>query len=165
MDQSFDPTIPGYLEGDVSSLAVSQSATFPPPALRRLVVNPDEEFDITVEWEIHGDLVPLWLAPAELGPNWDVVVFAESIGPGPEVELGRATVDKNTFTADASQPFGRKYSATVQVKAGTITEDINGDSGTYKLVATVFLNSSLGTPGFDLTGFREGPIIRAENPV
>jgi hypothetical protein len=163
MDQSFDPTIPGYMEGTVGAVVVSEPATFPPPALRRLVVNPDQPFDIKVEWEIFGAFVPLWLAPAGIGPNWNVAVFAESIGPGPEVELGSTTVPKGT--PDPADPNRKKYSATVTVPPGTITEDVNGASGTYKLVATVFLNSILGTPGFDLTGFSEGPIIRAENPI
>jgi hypothetical protein len=29
----------------------------------------------------------------------------------------------------------------------------------------VFLNSNLGDPGFDMTGFNEGPIIQVESPV
>jgi hypothetical protein len=31
-------------------------------------------------------------------------------------------------------------------------------------VVSVFLNSNLGSPGFDVTGFREGPILKMENP-
>ncbi len=166
MDQSFDPTIPGYLEGEVNSITVTAPATFPAPALRRLVVDPTKPFDLTIEWEIFGDLVPLWLAA--LAGTWNVSVFAESIGPGPEVRLGTTTVkttDTLPCTVNQAKSNCTKYSATITVPAGTLTEDIGDDSGTYKLVATVFLDSSLGTPGFDLTGFREGPIIRAENPV
>ncbi|HVE97267.1 MAG TPA: hypothetical protein VNA67_09825 [Pseudonocardiaceae bacterium] len=53
------------------------------------------------------------------------------------------------------------------VAAGTLEEHEPGTdrSGIYKLAVAVFLNSSLGTPGFDLTGFREGPMIQAENPI
>jgi len=32
-------------------------------------------------------------------------------------------------------------------------------------VATVFLNSNLGFPGFDVSGYIEGPVIRVENPL
>jgi hypothetical protein len=165
MDQSFDPTIPSFLQGEVSNVAISAPATFPPPALRRLVIDPSKPFDITVEWEIFGALVPLWLAP--LAANWDVSVFAESIGPGPEVALGTATVPKTATvpcTVNQAQQNCTKYQATVTVPPGTLTEDVGSDSGTYKLVVTVFLDSALGAPGFDLTGFREGPIIRVENP-
>jgi hypothetical protein len=164
MDQSFDPTIPGYMEGDVTSIAITAPATFPSPALRRLVVDPSQPFDVTVEWEIFGALVPLWLAG--LAPDWNVSVFAESIGPGPEVKLGSTTVAKTAVQpCTVPKPNCSKYTATVTVPPNTITEDVGNDSGTYKLVATVFLNSNLGTPGFDLTGFREGPILRAENPI
>lgn len=166
MDQSFDPTIPGFLEGDVGPAVITAPATFPAPALRRLVIDPTKPFDVTVEWEIYGALVPLWLAA--LDANWEVAVFAESIGPGDEKQLGTATVPKTTTvpcTVNEAQQNCTKYQATVNVLAGTLTEDVGGASGTYKIVATVFLNSSLGQPGFDLTGFREGPIIRVENPV
>jgi hypothetical protein len=165
MDQSFDPTIPGYLEGEVSNVLVTAPAGFPPPALRRLVVDPSEPFDITVEWEIFGALVPLWVAA--LDPNWEVKVFAESIGPGPEIPLGTASVPKTAFLpCTAAKPNCRRYQATVTVPPTSgLTEDVGNDSGTYKLVVTVFLNSGLGEPGFDLTGFREGPIIRVENPA
>lgn len=166
MDQSFDPTIPGFLEGEVSTAVISAPATFPAPALRRLVIDPTKPFDITVDWEIFGALVPLWLAA--LDDNWNVSVFAESIGPGPEIPLGTALVPKTAVLpciVNGAQPNCTRYSATVTVPPTTLTEDVGNDSGTYKLVVTVFLNSSLGQPGFDLTGFREGPIIRVENPV
>ncbi len=38
-------------------------------------------------------------------------------------------------------------------------------SGVYKLVVTVFLNSVFGSPGYDIMGFAEGPVIKVENPV
>jgi hypothetical protein len=164
MDQSFDPTIPGYLEGEISSLAVSAPAAFPPPALRKLVVDPGKPFDITIEWEIFGDLVPLWLSA--LAGAWNVVVYAESIGPGPETTLASTTVATTATqpcTVNAAKSNCTKYSATVTVAAGTLPEDDGASSGIYKLVATVFLNSDLPSPGFDLSGFVEGPIIRVES--
>lgn len=55
---------------------------------------------------------------------------------------------------------------TLTVRAGTLPEGDPGSqvSGIYKLVASVFLNSNLGSPGFDMVGFNEGPIIQIENP-
>ena len=38
-------------------------------------------------------------------------------------------------------------------------------SGVYKLVVTVFLDSVFGSPGYDIMGFAEGPVIKMENPV
>ena len=34
-----------------------------------------------------------------------------------------------------------------------------------KLAVSVFLNSRLGPPGYDLVGFYEGPVIQVENPI
>lgn len=165
MDQSFDPTIPGYLEGEVGPIVVTAPPTFPPPALRRLVVDPAKPFDLTVEWEIFGDLVPLWLSA--LAGDWVVTAYAESVGPGPEVEIGTATVPTgNTLpcTVNTAKSNCTKYSATITVPATTLPEDDGTSSGIYKLVVTVFLNSNLPAPGFDLSGFTEGPIIRVESP-
>ena len=59
------------------------------------------------------------------------------------------------------------YSVTINVPPNKLAEGNPGSeiSGIYKLVAAVFLNSDLGDPGFDMTGFNEGPIIQIENPV
>ena len=43
-----------------------------------------------MDWNIQGLLAPLWLSA--LGGNWDVSVYAESLGGGNEVRLGTATV-------------------------------------------------------------------------
>ena len=74
-----------------------------------------------------------------------------------------STADKNTFTACAGVNC-REYTVTVTVPANTLQEDSGDVSGIYKLVVSVFLNSNLGSPGFDVTGFREGPIIKMEDP-
>ena len=76
---------------------------------------------------------------------------------------GTQRQDKNTFTACAGVNC-REYTVTVTVPANTLQEDSGDVSGIYKLVVSVFLNSNLGSPGFDVTGFREGPILKMENP-
>ena len=55
----------------------------------------------------------------------------------------------------------------MNVPAFTLQEGDPGSttSGIYKLVVSVFLDSNLGTPGYDIIGFHEGPIIQAENPL
>jgi hypothetical protein len=37
-------------------------------------------------------------------------------------------------------------------------------SGTHKIVVTTFLNSELGSVGYDMMGYAEGPIIKVEDP-
>jgi hypothetical protein len=154
----FDPNIPGLIQGDVTNVTVVDPPSLP-FQVGNLVLDPNKDFTLEVTWRVFGAIVPLWLAP--LAQNWDVNVYAESLGGGPEKRIGGATQDK-----DISTPCGadcREYTVTVTVPANTLPEDDGGDvSGVYKLVVTVFLDSSIGP--FDVAGFREGPIIRIEDP-
>ena len=156
--QQFDPNIPGLIEGNVNSVvAIDPALTFPPFELGNSVLDPSKDFQIAVNWSITGLLRPLWLTA--LGGNWNVQVFAESLGGGPEILLARddsVAADPNVFD----------YAVTLTVPAGTLPEGNPGSevSGIYKLVASVFLDSTLPSPGFDMVGFNEGPIIQIENP-
>lgn len=88
MDQ-FDPQITGLMEGEVTGVTVTDPQPFVGGVGNR-VVDPTKPFTLTIEWELFGQLVPLWLAA--LSGNWDVSVYAESLGGGNEVRLGSATV-------------------------------------------------------------------------
>ena len=155
--QQFDPNIPGLISGEVTTVTVIDPAnTFPGFEIGNHVLNRDEAFDVKVDWNIQGLLAPLWLAA--LGGDWDVSVYAESLGGGSEVRLGTATVAANSAITS--------YSATVNVPASKLDENAPGTDvgGVYKLVVSVFLDSDLGRPGFDMIGFNEGPVIQVENP-
>lgn len=157
--QQFDPNIPGLIEGDITTVVVLDPAgTFPPFEVGNHVLNRNDSFQINVEWKITGLLRPLWLSA--LGGNWNVQVFAESIGGGPEILLAR----DDSVPADPSRS---DYAVQLTVPPNALAEGNPGSnvSGIYKLVVSVFLNSDLGSPGFDMTGFNEGPIIQVENPV
>ena len=157
--QQFDPNIPGLITGDVTTVVVIDPAgDFPPFSVGNHVLNPADTFFIDVTWEVNGLLRPLWLKA--LGGNWNVQVYAESVGGGQEILLAR----DDSVAAD---PARDKYSVRVTVPPNTLQEGDPGSnvSGIYKLVAAVFLNSNLGQPGFDMTGFNEGPVIQVENPV
>jgi hypothetical protein len=164
MDQ-FDPQIPGLMEGEVTSLAVIDPEPFV-GGTGNHVIDPTKEFTLKVEWEVFGQLVPVWLAA--LAGDWDVSVYAESLGGGDEVRLGTTLVPTLPCTVNQAKANCAKYETEVVVPAGELQEHQPGTDvgGIYKLVASVFLNSDLpGTPGFDLIGFTEGPIIQAESPV
>jgi hypothetical protein len=162
MDQ-FDPNFPPYVEGSITSVTITE----PVPAfgLPNKVVDPSKDFTVTVEWTVFGLLTPVWIAALE--DPWVVSVYAESMAGGPEALIGTANVAKATFTPDPSTVNGRIYTADVVVPANTLQEgDPNSQvSGIYKLVTSVFLNSDLGAPGFDMIGFAEGPFIQVENPL
>ncbi len=167
----FDPSIPNYLEGDITSVALTAPAGFPPPAMPNNVVDPNQPFTITIEWEVYGVLTPLWLAA--LSNNWRIEVFAESLGGGQELRIGSAQLPKTASVACTANPAAvncQKWTVDVTVPAGTLQEGNPGGpatspSGIYKLAMSVFLNSTLGTPGFDLVGYYEGPVIQVESPV
>ncbi len=157
--QQFDPNIPGLIGGEVTTVVVIDPAdTFSPFEVGNHVLNRNDSFQVNVAWEINGLLRPLWLAA--LGGNWNVQLFAESLGGGPEILLA----SDNTVAAD---PARANYTAKLDIPANALDEGDPGSnvSGIYKLVVSVFLDSTLGNPGFDMTGFNEGPIIQVENPV
>lgn len=86
-------------------------------------------FNVTVRWEIPAPVVPT------LGGSFRIRVYAESIGPGPELQIGAANppVPVN-FTAN--------YATVISIPGGTLPgegEIFNGVpvSGVYKLVAVL----------------------------
>jgi hypothetical protein len=157
--QQFDPNIPGLIGGEVTSVTVLDPAGhFPPFEVGNHVLDTRVEFTVDVTWEINGLLRPIWLAA--LGGNWNVQLFAESLGGGPEILLAR----DDTVAAD---PAVAQYSVRLTVPPTSLQEGDPGSntSGIYKLVVSVFLNSNFGEPGFDMVGFNEGPIIQVENEL
>lgn len=161
--KQFDPNLPNLITGDVTSAVVIDPAnTFPGFEVGNHVLDSSDPFTVEVRWELQGLIAELWLAALENNPannEWDVSVYAESMGGGNEIRLGtaRVPVDHNILS----------YSATINVAPNQLDEHTPGSnqSGVYKLVVAVFANSDLGAPGFDITGFAEGPFIQVENPV
>ncbi len=173
MAPRFDPNLPGLAEGNITRVAVID------PALNfdsgfefgNFVIDPTRPFDVRVDWELFGLIVPPWVTA--LGGNWDVSVYAESLGGGTEARLGTALVSALPLPPPTATPPPTprfRYSATVNVTASSLLEHTPGsnEGGIYKLAVAVFLNSNIiipGFPGFDMIGFSEGPIIQVENPV
>jgi hypothetical protein len=153
MDQ-FDPQIPPFIEGEVTNVAVLEGGPSP-----NLVIDPTLPFEVQVDWKVFGILVPLWLTA--LDQEFVVSVYAEGMGASPEIRIGTATKDKDDFIACAGNNC-REYSVRVQIPP-ILTEDAGDESGIYKLVVSVFLNSSIQGGKFDLMGFREGPFIQIED--
>lgn len=155
----FDPNIPPYIGGDITTVVVQDPAsTFPPLEVGNRVLDRKKAFEVKVRWEIQGSLAPLWLAALQTA-DWDVSAYAESIGGGSEVRLGTTKV--------AVDPLNLTYEATINVAPLTLDEHTpnSNQSGVYKLVVAVFLDSTLGAPGFDMVGFAEGPYVQVEDPI
>jgi hypothetical protein len=169
MTDRFDPNIPPAgptdpaIEGEFTGIvAITERPTL---GKSNLVVNRDEPFDIEVNWRVFGNLVPLWLTALSVSsPNWVVTAYAESQGPGDEVALGSVNVPVGGPLFSLNEAF----KATLKVPANTLSEENPGDptqSGTYKIVVTAFLDSTLGQVGYDMMGYAEGPIIKVESPL
>jgi hypothetical protein len=169
MTDRFDPNIPPAgptdpaIQGEFTGIvAITEQPTL---GKANLVVNRDKPFDIEVNWHVFGNLVPLWLTALSVNTkDWVVTAYAESQGPGDEINLGSVNVPVGgpLFSQDEA------YSAKLTVPAGTLKEENPGDptqSGTYKIVVTTFLDSALGAVGYDMMGYAEGPIIKVESPL
>ena len=160
---TFDPhletPVSVLFKGEFTSIrCVDPAATFPGVSVSNLVFDGSRPFNVELEWELSGSLVPLWLSA--LGGSWSVEAYAESMGPGPEIQIASTSVPANPATL--------AYASTLIVPAGTLPEgnpSVGGPSGKYKIVCSCFLNSSLGPPGYDISGYVEGPVIRIENPI
>jgi len=121
-----------WLTFDVTNLTFSAPGL--PPTT---ILEEDETFEATVEFEFAGMLAP-WIMG--MGAQCDVHVRYESLGQGPEGSLGPVTV-----TTTAGQ---LNYTGTINVPAGTVPQ------GTYKTMGTVLVKNS------PVAGYTDGPILQ-----
>jgi hypothetical protein len=161
----FDPElVPDLFKGDFTNVVVDDPAIA--GHVPNLVIDPSHPFAIHVSWRLVGTQVPLYMAA--LDNEWVVTAYAESIGPGPELKLATGNEPKTnaTITAQGNVPV-YEWTHTLQVPAGLLQEENPGGnpSGTYLTVVTAFLNSNLGSPGFDIIGFNQGPMLKVEDPT
>jgi len=168
MTDRFDPNIPPAgptdpaIQGDfLGIVGITEQPTL---GKSNLVVNAAEAFELDVSWHVFGNLVPLWLTALSVATKeWVVTAYAESQGPGEEKTVGTVTVPVGgpAFSLDET------FKAKIKVPAFTLREENPGDtteSGVYKIIVTVFLDSDLGPVGYDMMGYAEGPIIKVEDP-
>lgn len=140
-------TIPGILTGTIGAVVLAEGVGGATPST---IIKSTTPFTVSVNWAIDGLISPMFAG------TWIVRIFAESIGPGPEVALTPPAGIPINLAVDPTAP--RNYSAAQLVPAGTLLP------GTYRLVTTVTYNllsppNPPGTPG-PMAGFQEGPIIQ-----
>ena len=102
-------------------------------------------FTIQCSWTISP------LAALLLGGQWQLAAYVESMGPGPEQEVGpTVTIALNGST---------NYSANIVVPANTLPDDpAPPASGAYKVV-TLLTHRNFGKVT-DVAAVAEGPIVR-----
>jgi hypothetical protein len=148
---SIDPNVPGIFFGEVSSVTVTDPALPIPGSVGNLVLDPNQPFTLTVEWNIDGPFAPAMRAA--MAPTWQLRILAESQGPGPEAQV----VSVGVPTA-AGVAVGNKITWTHNqvIAAGTFAE------GSLVKVLVVVRDTLPGP--VDVAGYFEGPILLFEAP-
>lgn len=109
------------------------------------VLDAGQQFTIDAIWSI--DPVSALL----MGGRWEIAAYVESIGPGPEQQVGGTVL--------VPLNGGQAYAATVTVPPNTLPNNpAPPNSGVYKLV-TVLTHRNFGQVS-DVAAVVEGPILR-----
>ena len=114
------------------------------------VLEANMAFTIDAEWSIDQ------YSAATLSGTWELSAYVESIGAGPEQQVG---------PTEPVQLDGRfapnKYQATITVPAGTLPDnpDPATASGVYKLATVLVLRGPFNQIT-DVVAFVEGPLLR-----
>jgi hypothetical protein len=109
------------------------------------VLEASAPIDIKCDWVISG------LAALLLGGQWEVAAYAESIGPGPEKQIG------NTVVVPLNG--GTTYSATITVPPFALPDNPGpGQSGAYKVVV-LLTHRNFGVVS-DVAAVVEFPVVR-----
>jgi hypothetical protein len=113
------------------------------------VLEADTDFTIAAEWSIDRR------SARALGGQWELAAYVESIGRGPERQVGQTeVVPLDGRFAPAT------YSVRITVPAGTLPDDPQAPrSGVYKL-ATVLTHRGPFGQITDVAAFVEGPLLR-----
>ncbi|MET9273677.1 hypothetical protein [Kribbella sp. NPDC003557] len=141
-----DPNFDGLaaLEGSVTAVAIIDHDGNP-----NRVIDDQFPFDVIVKWTVTPPATATLL-----DGTWTVKVYAESIGPGPEVLIGTRNEPANG---------GPAYSAKLTVLPGTLPADVPPDSGVYKLVVVITYRTALNVLT-EMAAFREGPTFLLRRP-
>jgi hypothetical protein len=109
------------------------------------VLEAAQEIEIRCEWVISP------LAALLMGGQWEVAAYAESIGPGPEQQIGPTVV--------VALNGGTNYAATIRVPGGTLPDDpAPPQSGAYKVVV-LLTHRNFGKVS-DVAAVVEFPVVR-----
>ena len=115
------------------------------------VLDSGEPFTVEVKWEVPSPTSDI------IGGDFRVRLFVESVGPGPEMQIGATE-----FVP--AVPFQNNYDKTIIVAGGALPgEDVfPSSSGVYKIVAV--LQHRNGGSANEVSGFAESPLIQLRTP-
>jgi hypothetical protein len=115
------------------------------------ILDADVPFTVNINWD-----VPVPLAPF-LGGQFRLRLYAESMGPGPEQQIGGTVVVPVV-------PGQVNYNSSILVPGNTLPGEGVGAppvSGAYKLVTVIQHLNGGATEG---SGFAENPLIQLREP-
>ncbi len=117
------------------------------------VIDFNDPFQVKVDWSVPAGVAPL------LGGDFRIRVFAESMGPGDEKQLGSDTIVPVV-------PFQTAYSILIPVVAGTLQGEgaVGGVSisGVYKVVSVLQHRNPTAT---EVGGYAEADgLVQIRNP-
>jgi hypothetical protein len=140
------------LNFDVPAVAASLDATLDAVIVTDLDGNPNRVldqgvgFNVRVDWHLDGTLKSM------IAGTWTVRLFVESMGPGPEAQIGSTNVP---LVANPN------YTATINVPANALPAGPPA-SGVYKIVV-VITHEAFGIKT-EMAGFGEGPLVDVRQP-
>jgi len=118
------------------------------------IIRDDQSWALTVSWRTEGFLNG-WI-----GGEWHLHVYAESLGPGPEVRL--TDLPEDHFPALEPAEGSSSYSKHFQVDAGALQAGVDGVT-LYKIVTALTYVNLAGNYA-PMACHADGPIIQIYTP-
>ena len=110
------------------------------------ILQADAPFNVKITWTVPADFVGILNGS---GSSFRLRVYAESIGPGQEQQIGPTEI--------VPENGGGAYDKKILVNANTLVGESLGVSGVYKIVAVLQLLNGAGIAN-DVSGFAEAPV-------
>lgn len=138
----------GDFEANIGTLHghINTAVTDPHGVAPTNVINLQNDWHLSVEWQLHGAAVPM------IAGKWRVQAYLELMGPGPDILVVNDVVD--IASGGTPDPFGLSYS-----KVFFIGPNNPPTPGVYKLMTVITSESASGTPG-PFAAFEEGPSLQ-----
>jgi hypothetical protein len=142
---AFDTLYYDHIQGELDVPIVRDLGSIP-----NRVLEMDRDCEVELNWRLQSD-APMSHPVDLIDGTWVVKVSAESIGPGPEINLASTNVPfSSAVTSDSDL---RTWQHIFTVPANTITQE-----AVYKLVTLITYRDPHGHRRA-MAGFSEGPIV------
>lgn len=139
--------LPG-LEGQILSMTVTDTDGNP-----NLVIDDENDFLVDVAWEVTPPVTA-----AVLDGAWDVDLYAESVGPGPDL-----LVASEKEPATGATTYSHRFIVKPPYGGMTSKDTPPPDSGIYQLSVALTYRNKAGIR-LEIAGFYEGQTVMLREP-